>query len=76
VNEFERIDLAPMTQADARAIAQWRYDPPHDFYDADADRRDLAELLDPLQRGDRYFSAHDEDGVLVVFSFVEMERPT
>jgi ribosomal-protein-alanine N-acetyltransferase len=54
-----------MTQRDAEAIAEWRYEPPYDFYDADADHRDLAELLDPAQRGDRYFAAHDATGELV-----------
>jgi ribosomal-protein-alanine N-acetyltransferase len=54
-----------MTQDEAEAIAQWRYDPPYDFYDADADHRDLAELLSPSQRGDKYFSAHDSGGELV-----------
>jgi ribosomal-protein-alanine N-acetyltransferase len=56
-----------MTQEDAEAIARWRYEPPYDFYDADADHRDLAELLDPELRGDRYFSARDASGELVGF---------
>ncbi len=36
-----------MTQEEAEAIAAWRYKPPYDFYDADADHRDMEELLDP-----------------------------
>ena len=64
------IDIAPMTQEDAEVIAGWRYEPPYDFYDADADHRDLAELLDPAQRGDRYFSARDaEDSLVGYFGF-------
>ena len=59
------VRIAPMSQEDAEAIAGWRYDPPYDFYDADADHRDLAELLDPELRGDRYFSARDGSGELV-----------
>lgn len=56
-----------MTQDEAEAIADWRYDPPYDFYDWRADDRDLAELLDPAQRGDRYFSAHEASGELIGF---------
>jgi len=59
--------IAPMTQDEAEAIAEWRYEPPYDFYDAAADHRDLAELLDPALRGDRYFSARDASGELVGF---------
>jgi len=54
-----------MKQDEAEAIAGWRYDPPYDFYDADADHRDLAELLDPKRRSDRYFSACDASGELI-----------
>jgi [ribosomal protein S18]-alanine N-acetyltransferase len=60
-----RLRIAPMSQQEAEEIAEWRYDPPYDFYDADADHRDLAELLDPEVRGDRYFSARDASGDLV-----------
>lgn len=60
-----RVDIAPMSQQDAEAIAEWRYDPPYDFYDADADHRDLADLLDPTRRRDRYFSARDAESSLV-----------
>ena len=56
-----------MSQHEAEAIAAWRYEPPYDFYDADADHRDLAELLDPVRRGDKYFSAHDSPGELIGF---------
>jgi [ribosomal protein S18]-alanine N-acetyltransferase len=54
-----------MTQDEAEAIADWHYEPPYDFYDATADHRDLAELLDPAQRGDRYFSGRDGNGELI-----------
>ncbi|MGH3111633.1 MAG: GNAT family N-acetyltransferase [Gaiellaceae bacterium] len=60
-----QLRIAAITQEEAEAIASWRYDPPYDFYDADADHRDLAELLDPELRGDRYFSARDASGELV-----------
>jgi [ribosomal protein S18]-alanine N-acetyltransferase len=56
-----------MTQSDAEAIAGWRYEPPYDFYDANSDERDLAELLDAGLRGEKYFAAHDEHGDLIGF---------
>ncbi|CAN5287251.1 GNAT family protein [soil metagenome] len=59
------VSIAPMTQEEAEAVAAWRYEPPYDFYDADADHRDLEELLDPAQRGDRYFSAREAAGELI-----------
>ncbi len=59
--------IAPMTQAQAEVIADWRYEPPYDFYDAHADHRDLAELLDPVQRGGIYFSANDARRELIGF---------
>jgi [ribosomal protein S18]-alanine N-acetyltransferase len=60
-----QVRIAPMSQQEAEEIAQWRYESPYDFYDADADQRDLAELLDPAVRGDRYFSARDATGELI-----------
>ncbi|MGH3134947.1 MAG: GNAT family N-acetyltransferase [Gaiellaceae bacterium] len=59
--------IAPMSQDEAEAIADWRYEPPYDFYDWPADERDLAELLDAAQRGESYFSARDSTGRLVGF---------
>jgi ribosomal-protein-alanine N-acetyltransferase len=58
-----------MSQEDAVVIATWRYPPPYDFYDADADPDDLAELLDPRRRAGRYFSAL-QDGDLIGFAHV------
>src|SRR5215217_2195568 len=57
----------PMSDWQARAVADWRYDPPYDFYDAVADPGDLAELLDSEQRGDRYFAVLSGSGDLVGF---------
>ena len=61
------IRIALMSQGEAEAIAVWSYEPPYDFYDAPADERDQAELLDPVRRGDRYFSARDAADVLIGF---------
>jgi [ribosomal protein S18]-alanine N-acetyltransferase len=65
VNAMVGVRITPMSQEEAEAIAEWRYDPPYHFYDASADHRDLAELLDPEVRGDRYFSAREASGVLI-----------
>lgn len=59
-----------MAQKDAEAVAQWRYPEPFSFYDWTADENDLAELLDPLLRGEAYFAVETDDGDLVgYFSF-------
>ena len=67
MSTFDRVSITGMSQDDARDIATWRYEPPYDFYDADADARDLAELLDATQREGRYFSVRDDDGTLIGF---------
>jgi ribosomal-protein-alanine N-acetyltransferase len=60
----------PMAQADAEAIADWRYPEPFSFYDWPADEDDLGELLDPARRGESYVAVEDDEGVLVGhFSF-------
>jgi ribosomal-protein-alanine N-acetyltransferase len=59
-----------MAQADAEAVAGWRYPEPFSFYDWTADEDDLAELLDPDRRGEAYFAVEDDEGELVgYFSF-------
>ena len=69
---FARVEIRPMSQEEAEEIATWHYEPPYDFYDADADHRDLAELLDAVQRSDKYFAAREASGSLIgYFGFVE-----
>ena len=65
MSDLSWIAIALMTQEEAEVIAGWEYQPPYDFYDWTADEDDLTELLDPVRRGDRYFSARDDDGQLV-----------
>jgi len=62
-----QIAIALMSQEEAEEIAAWRYDPPYDFYDWPADEDDLAELLDPVRRGEGYFSARDSAGKVIGF---------
>lgn len=56
-----RFVIRAMTEADAQAIAGWRYPGIYAFYDAAADPTDLAELLDPAGWGTRYFAVDDGD---------------
>jgi ribosomal-protein-alanine N-acetyltransferase len=63
------IDIEPLTNQAATEIAGWHYEPPYDFYDFAAEPDDLAELLDPTRRGDRYYGAFDESGALVGFFY-------
>ena len=56
----------PMSQADANAIAAWRYPDEYAFYDLTSDPEDLAELLDPQTRAGEYVAV-DADGALIGF---------
>ena len=58
------LHFSPLTETQARAIAGWRYEPPYNFYNADADPDDLQELLD---RASPYYAVTDEHGELVGF---------
>lgn len=42
------IQLTPMSEADARVIAGWRYEPPYDFYDGS--EAEVVVMLDPVNR--------------------------
>jgi ribosomal-protein-alanine N-acetyltransferase len=61
--------ISLLNDAEALDIAGWRYKPPYDFYDADADPEDLAVLLDRDRRGDLYWSARDDSGALMGFFY-------
>jgi len=60
-----RFRFRKLTQADAEAVAAWRYPGEYAFYDWTADAGDLAELLDPDARGEAYVAAEDTEGELV-----------
>src|SRR5687768_5519292 len=62
-----------MSQADAEAIAAWRYPDEYSFYDWASDPDDLAELLDPRRRGDEYVAVDSQGGTLV--GFCQYKRP-
>lgn len=61
--------IRAMTENDAHAISGWRYDGIYAFYDAVADRQDLAELLDPAQWGTQYFAADAGQELVGFFVF-------
>ncbi len=53
-----------LSNEQARAIAAWRYEPPYDFYNSDADPADLEELLD---RRHPYYAVADGSGDIIGF---------
>lgn len=59
--------FTPMTEAEAREIVAWRYDPPYDFYDVPFDVDQEREILDADYRNAHYWSARDDAGELVGF---------
>ena len=56
-----------MSDEQARAIAEWKYEGVYAFYDMDAFPEDLDELLDPSKRDGRYHAVLDDEGSLVGF---------
>jgi [ribosomal protein S18]-alanine N-acetyltransferase len=68
---MSRWTIAPMSQADAEAVATWHYPGEYAFYDADYVPAGLAELLDPQLRGDAFFAARGHGGELE--GFVELK---
>jgi ribosomal-protein-alanine N-acetyltransferase len=64
--------IRAMTEADANAVAGWRYPGEYAFYDWTQDPGDLAELLDPSEWGRRYFAV-DADGRLAGFVVFQLQ---
>lgn len=69
MSSIDKMSIAAMSQAEAETIADWRYEPPYDFYDGPADEDDLARLLDPERRRDRFFSGRASEEVVGFFEF-------
>jgi [ribosomal protein S18]-alanine N-acetyltransferase len=72
-----RFALSEMTEADAHAVAAWRYDGEYAVYNQDAgDEEAIAEMLD---RRSPHYAARDEHGALVGFfafgTSAEVEDP-
>jgi [ribosomal protein S18]-alanine N-acetyltransferase len=51
-----KIRVRPASKKVLRELADWRYDPPYDFYNGDED---------PVLNPERFFAARDESGELV-----------
>ena len=64
-----------MQAPDAAAVADWRYDPPYDFYDFRKEPEDLVEILAPANWVDYYYSAFDEAGELAGFFSFKRHPP-
>ena len=64
-------DFLPMTQEQAVAISNWKYDGVYAFYDWTADPDDLAGLLDPKTRakGHAHAVLDDEDSLIGFYGF-------
>jgi [ribosomal protein S18]-alanine N-acetyltransferase len=57
----------PMTEACARVVVSWRYEPPYDYYNQDPTKSDTVihdSYLNPLYH---YYSVFDEKGNLIAF---------
>ena len=68
--------IRPMSDASARAIANWQYPEPYTFYNSTTDEDDLAELLDARRRGDQYYEVLANDGALIgFFQFKHEQQP-
>jgi RimJ/RimL family protein N-acetyltransferase len=60
------LTISEMTEESRVAMQAWRYSPPYEFYDGDAE---------PLLNPERYFEARDEDGQLIGFYYFEPKPP-
>jgi ribosomal-protein-alanine N-acetyltransferase len=68
--------LQPMTPDACATIRSWRYPPPYDFYDLEADEHDLAEFLNPGNWPGAYFVVHDPEGEVVGFFVFDRRQAT
>ncbi|VDG96822.1 Uncharacterized N-acetyltransferase YjaB [Lysinibacillus sphaericus] len=62
--------FSEMSQKEAENIASnWHYEDIYSFYDIAADEEDLAEFLNPQERGDKYFSVKISNEEIGFFCF-------
>jgi ribosomal protein S18 acetylase RimI-like enzyme len=60
------VSIEPASEATQQLLATWRYLPPYDFYDGDAE---------PVLNPERFFEARDERGNLIGFYYFEPKPP-
>lgn len=61
-----QIRFTPVTEAHAREVLTWRYDPPYDFYNPPAELS-TADLEAMLSSASPHFAVLDDDGGLIGF---------
>jgi RimJ/RimL family protein N-acetyltransferase len=61
-----KIEIKPASTETLAAMGNWRYPPPYDFYDGDAD---------PVLNPERYFEARDDADELIGFYYFEPKPP-
>jgi RimJ/RimL family protein N-acetyltransferase len=61
------------TDAHAREVESWHYEPPYDFYDLASDPADAAEMHDPARRR-RYRAVLGHDGRLDAFWYFKIDE--
>lgn len=59
-----KLTIQPASAETLAAIGGWRYEPPYDFYDGDAE---------PVLNPERFYEALDPDGSLVGFYYFEVK---
>ncbi|WP_054941128.1 GNAT family N-acetyltransferase [Paenibacillus ihuae] len=70
-------EFSVITQEQAENIAlNWHYDGEYSFYDMEADEEDLAEFLNPEERGNSTFAVTKENELVAFFSFSQLADRT
>jgi RimJ/RimL family protein N-acetyltransferase len=64
------VKVADWTEAYAREVESWQYEPPYDFYDLGSDPADAAEMRDPAKR-DHYRAVLADQGYLDAFWYFD-----
>lgn len=63
-------NFSKMTQEQAENIASdWHYEGKYSFYDIKSDKEDLAEFLNPIERGDAYYIVNNGNEEIGFFCF-------
>lgn len=71
---MNNIQIKLMSQKEAVEIADyWKYPKPYDFYDMTADLEDYKEIMDPVSRGNHYFSVLENQKLIGFFGIFPKE---
>jgi RimJ/RimL family protein N-acetyltransferase len=65
------VKVTNWTEAYAREVGGWRYEPPYDFYDLASDPADEAEMRDPSRAEHHRAVLADEGGLLDAFWYFD-----